>query len=53
MAEGTLLYLEQFNVHEDPASIGIRWVKWLKHFDNLLVALNITDKKRQRALLFH
>jgi hypothetical protein len=53
MAEGTLPYLEQFNVHEDPASVGIRWEKWLRRFDNLLIALGISDGKRQRALLFH
>jgi hypothetical protein len=53
MTEGTLPYLQQFNVHEDPASTGDRWAKWLKRFDNLLIALDITDKKRQRALLFH
>jgi hypothetical protein len=53
MAEGTLPYLQQFNVHKDPASTGVRWPNWLKRFDNLLIALDITDKKRQRALLFH
>ena len=34
-------------------TIGVRWIKWLKRFDNLLIALDITDEKRQRALLFH
>ena len=53
MAEGTLPYLEQFNVHADPAPVGVRWAKWLKRFDNLLIALDITDEKRQQALLFH
>ncbi|XP_028418333.1 uncharacterized protein K02A2.6-like [Dendronephthya gigantea] len=53
MAERTLPYLEQFNAHEDIASVGVRWTKWLKRFENLLIALDINDEKRQRALLFH
>ena len=53
MAEGTLPYLEQFNAHEDITSVGIRWTKWLKRFENLLVALDMDDKRRQLALLFH
>ena len=32
---------------------GARWKKWLSRFENLLVAMNVTNKKRQRALLFH
>ena len=30
-----------------------RWKKWLSRFQNLLVAMNVTNKKRQRALLLH
>ena len=53
MAEGTLPYLEQFNADEDITSVSIRWTKWLKRFENLLVALDMDDKRRQLALLFH
>ena len=35
IAEKTLPYLEQFNTHEDIASVGVHWTKWLKHFENL------------------
>ena len=53
MAERTLPYLEQFNAHEDIASVGVPWTKWLKRLENLFIALDIDDKRRQRALLFH
>ena len=29
------------------------WMKWLSRFRNLLIAMNVTDKKRKRALLLH
>ena len=53
MAERTLPYLKQFNAHEDIASVGVRWTKWLKRLESLYIALDIDDKRRQRALLFH
>ena len=30
-----------------------RWKKWLSRFRNLLVAMNVKNKPRQRALLLH
>ena len=30
-----------------------RWKKWLSRFRNLLVAMNVSSKARQRALLLH
>ena len=30
-----------------------RWKKWQSRFHNFLVAMNVTDKKRKRALLLH
>ena len=53
MAERTLPYLEQLNAREDIASVGARWTKWLKRLENLYIALDIDDKRRQRALLIH
>ena len=35
------------------AHIPTRWKKWLSRFRNLLVAMNVKDKRRQRALLLH
>lgn len=45
MAEGSLPYVEQFNAHEDIASVGVRWIKWLKRFEDLLIALNRPQEK--------
>ena len=32
---------------------GVRWKKYVGRFRNLIVALNITDENRQKALLMH
>ena len=37
----------------EPASIGISWKKWLTNLENLFVALDIKDEKRQKALLLY
>ena len=41
-----------FNVHED-GNAGPRWEKWLKRFERLLVAMNMSNDARKRALLLH
>ena len=51
MAATTLPDFRKFNVDSEPTSLGVRWKKWLLEFENLIVALNVTDKKRQRALM--
>jgi hypothetical protein len=48
-----LPHFAEFDVHSDGA-VGIRnirWKKWLTRFKNLLLALDVDDTKRQRALL--
>ena len=43
-------------VHMDQpttSSMGIRRKKWLHRFNNLMVAINISSKKFNRALLLH
>ena len=42
----------EFDITETSTQAA-RWKKWLSRFQNLLVAMNVTDKKRQRALLLH
>ena len=42
-----------FNVNTEPNSLGIEWNKWISRFENLLLALDVTDEKRQRALLLY
>ena len=40
-----------FNIHE--TTLDVRWRKWINRLDNLLVGMDVKDKKRQRALLLH
>jgi hypothetical protein len=47
-----LPHFAEFDVHSDGA-VGIRWKKWLTRFKNLLLALDVHNTKRQRALLLH
>ena len=37
----------------DTSTQAARWKEWLSRFRNLLVPMNITDKKVRRALLLH
>ena len=49
----TLPEFRKFNTEEEKTSLGIRWKIWLADFENLLIALNITNAKRQRALMLY
>ena len=42
-----------FPVSSEPSTVSARWSKWINRFENLIVALDITDTKRKRALLLH
>ena len=42
-----------FSVHEDDASVGPRWKKWLKRFQMYLAVHDIKDTTRKRALLLY
>ena len=42
-----------FSVHEDDASVGPRWKKWLKRFEMYLAAHEVKDLTRKRALLLY
>jgi len=41
-----------FDVHAD-GNVGPRWTKWLSRFQRLLVALDIDEDARMRAMLLH
>jgi len=43
--------LTPFDLDLDRSNVGYRWREWVERFDNYLVAMNITDDKRQKALL--
>ena len=53
MATSSLPEFRKFDVESEPTSVGIRWKAWLAEFENLLVALAVEDKKRQRALMLY
>ena len=42
-----------FSVHEDNASVGPRWKKWLKRFEMYLTAHDVKDATRKRTLLLY
>ena len=53
MASGTALpVFPEFDIR-DQTNLAQRWEKYLKRFNNLMKAMNITDEGRKRALLLH
>lgn len=42
-----------FQPELEPTNTALRWKKWLDRFENLMMAANITDIKRKKALLLH
>lgn len=45
--------LSPFDVHTDPAGIGVRWAKWVRSFKLYLMASGIKDDAQKRILLLH
>jgi len=43
--------LAPFDLDLDRSNVGYRWKEWVERFENYLVAMNINDDKRQKALL--
>ena len=37
----------------EPNSVAPRWKRWSESFENLIVAMNVTDHARKKALLLH
>lgn len=42
-----------FHVDSDVTSLAQRWKRWSDRFDNLMVAMNVADNARKKALLLH
>ena len=40
-----------FDINTKPSWLGIEWNDWITRFDNLLLALAVTESKRKKALL--
>ena len=49
-AQAGLFNLSNFKL-EPRESVSVRWTDWLKRFETYLVAMDITDPTRQRAML--
>ncbi len=47
--ESSLLMFEQFKVHSDPHTAGVRWEKWITRLERLLEALDIIEKNSHSA----
>lgn len=43
----------EFNPSGEAGGLATRWKKWINRFNNLLVALSVTEVERKRALLLH
>ena len=43
----------KFDITSEPNSLGPAWEKWIKRLENLLIALQIEETTRKRALLLH
>ncbi|XP_054921159.1 uncharacterized protein [Dermacentor andersoni] len=42
-----------FDPYSDPTSLAQRWTKWQARFENFLLAANIQNAARKRAMLLH
>ena len=49
----TVPQVAPFVPDSDPTSVSQRWKRWSGRFDNLLVAMNVTNNARKKALLLH
>ena len=45
--------LTTFNLNGDPSKLSTRWKRWVKSLEIYIVAVNIKDNNRKKALLLH
>jgi len=45
--------ISPFQADSDPATTAQRWKRWIDRFENLTIAINLTDATRMKALLLH
>ncbi|CAB4044482.1 Hypothetical predicted protein, partial [Paramuricea clavata] len=45
--------LGNFDPHSDPTTLSVRWKEWLRRYERFLVAMDIKDDTRKRALLLY
>jgi hypothetical protein len=44
--------IQQFDPHSESSPLASQWKEWLQRFKRCMVAFDIKDKARKRALLF-
>ena len=42
-----------FDINLEPTALGVHWKKWIQRLENLFLAMDVKDTKRQKALLLH
>lgn len=53
MAQSSLPSYPPFDLHGELSTQGLRWKKWIRGFENLMVGMDVDNNKRQRALLMY
>ena len=53
MASNTLQPMPAFEPRQDPTKTSARWTQWLERFNSYLVAADIKDETRTRAVLLY
>ena len=42
-----------FDINLEPTALGVQWKKWIQKLENLFLAMDVKDTKRQKALFLH
>ena len=42
-----------FDINLEPTALGVQWKKCIQRLENLFLAMDVKDTKRQKALLLH
>ena len=45
--------LGNFDLYSDPTTLSLRWKEWLRRYKRFLVAMDMKDDTRKRALLLY
>ena len=45
--------MPQFPPQSDPTNTGARWTAWIERFETYLIAADVKEGERKRALLFY
>jgi hypothetical protein len=43
--------LRNFDPYSDPTTLSLRWKEWLRRYERFLVAMDIKDDTRKRAVV--